>query len=154
MLIDVDKLANLLTTDDQERLAKLSKRARVKSAVMPGLKQTKKEKLAVELKEAIKATNSELRTALEGWVDACQQDLKGKGLTAYKVRVFEKAVDDFAKGDLDLALKIVEIAAMHNYIEIQWAINTFNKSYSQQFYQRNIPTNTSVRNVRVSDEVF
>ena len=154
MLINVEVLASLLSSDDKEKLDKLSKRARVKTAALPGTKLTRQQKLAVELKQGLKCTNPDLKEALEGWIDACQQDTNGKGLTAYKVKVFEQGVDNFAKGDLDIALKVVEIAAVHNYVEVQWAINTFNKNYLDVYKNRKVETNASARRVRVSDEVY
>lgn len=154
IFIDIDKLAATLISDDEKYLTKISKKAEVKTAALPGVKQTLKQKKIIEMKSYITITHTELRKALEDWVEGVYENPKGF-LSKKAVELFQRDVDTFANGDLDIALKVVEIATIGGYREAAWAIEKFNKDYSNTLGRRLIsPSDTRVRNVQVSDEVF
>jgi len=152
IFVDIDRLASLLSEDDPQELDKLSKKTQVKTTALPGMKQTLKEKKAVEMKKYITVTHPELRQAFEGWIEGVLATPKGS-LTKSSVGYFQRDVDTFANGDLDIALKIIEIATIHGYQSAAWAINAFNKDYANQFAKRFVNTSTQ-RRVQLSDEVF
>lgn len=151
--INVDKLAQIISSDDDNYLNKVSKNTVVKTVTGPGMKQTLKQRTAIEMKGYITTTHKELKDALEGWVDGVLANPNGF-LSKRAVGVFEKTVDEFANGDLDVALKIIEIATVGGYRDATWAINSFNKDHAMTFRRRAVDTGTN-RVVPLSgDEVF
>lgn len=126
IFINVDKLAEMISSDNEKYLNSLSKRTQVHTTSLPGMKETLKQKKAKELKTFITTDDDKLRVAFEGWIDSVQNNPKSTGLTSVKVRLFQKDVREFANGDLNLALKIIEMSTKGSYTDAQWAINNFN----------------------------
>lgn len=150
--IDVVKLTNLVATDD-ERVLKKATKVVIGNTKSAG-KMSNRQKQFNELKTKIICQNDELRQAYEDWIDGVYANPKGF-LSFKSVNVFQKTVDDFAQGDLDLALKIIEIAAINGYRDATWAINLFHKDYEKDFMKaRSQSIKKTVRNVSLSSEVF
>lgn len=157
LYLNIDKLASILSSDDEKYLQKISKSTKVVTTALPGLKQTMKQKQAVEMKTYITTTNDELRVAFGDWVDSVIANPKSSGLTKTKVNLFQRDVHTFANGDLDVALRIIEIAIKGGYVDAQWAINSFNRDHANTFRKRYVDVNNSGANRMVaisSDEVF
>jgi hypothetical protein len=151
---DVNKLAEILSTDDEQTLAKVAKKAKVTTTSVPGVRQSARKKQFDDLKQYITVGNEELKQAFEDWIDGVYNNPKGF-LSKKAVSLFQRDVDTFANGDLDVALKVLEIATVGGYREASWAIEKFNKDYANQFRRRYVvPTTSPIRNVVVSDEVF
>ena len=55
-----------------------------------------------------------------------------KYLSVQQVAIFKDKIDDYCNGNLELALQIVKIATIHQYIDCQWAINTYEKDKKVQ----------------------
>lgn len=108
------------------------------------------------MKSYITTTNDELKKAFGDWVDSVAANTKSSGLTKTKVSLFQRDVHTFANGNLDVALKIIEIAIKGGYVDAQWAINSFNKDYAHKFHSRSVNTNNSGvgRSISLSEEVF
>ena len=151
--IDVDKLAQIISSDDDSYLNKVSKSTVVKTVTGPGMKQTLKQRQAIEMKTYLTTTHKELKEALEGWIDGVLANPNGF-LSKKAVSVFERTVDEFANGDLDVALKIIEIATVGGYRDATWAINNFNKDYAKTFRRRAVDTGSQRVVPLSSDEVF
>ena len=69
--------------------------------------------------------------------------------------MFKETVDNFAQGNLDLALKIIDIATVNGYRDATWAINVFNRDFAAEFnrkYRMNPPV--AQKKQKLSDEVF
>ena len=71
----------------------------------------------------------------------------------------QPTLDNFSNRNLDIALKVLEIASIHGYEDINWAINCYNKDYKVNY--NTTPSNKSKANTfvpaprgRMSDEVF
>lgn len=146
MSLNINTLAVLMMGTDEQLIDKARKTKR-KSG-----KPTKAEAIKQNLKNSVRATNAELREAYYGWIDAVfdrQGWMSKKGLT-----VAEDSIDSFTNRNLDVALKILEIASIHGYRDIQWAINKYNEefrvSYSTQPAVRKVVT----ANSQLSSEVF
>ena len=131
--LSVDTLANLVAADDANLLKKVTKLTEVKSVVQSSTKMSVRQKTILELKDFIKCSNEELLTAYRDWVDGVYANPKGY-LSKRAIIVFQRDVDEFARGDLDLALKIIEIATINGWRCAEWAINTFKKDYAKDFY--------------------
>ena len=153
--LSVDTLANLVAADDANLLRKVTKLTEVKSVVQSSTKMSMRQKTILELKDFIKCSNEELLNAYRDWVDGVYANPKGY-LSKRAIIVFQRDVDEFARGDLDLALKIIEIATINGWRCAEWAINTFKKDYAKDFYANYTQVAPSVpqRSVSLSDEVF
>lgn len=153
--LSVDTLANLVAADDANLLKKVTKLTEVKSVVQSSTKMSMRQKTILELKDFIKCSNEELLNAYRDWVDGVYANPKGY-LSKRAIIVFQRDVDEFARGDLDLALKIIEIATINGWRCAEWAINTFKKDYAKDFYANYTQVAPSVpqRSVSLSDEVF
>lgn len=153
--LSVDTLANLVAADDANLLKKVTKLTEVKSVVQSSTKMSMRQKTILELKDFIKCSNDELLSAYRDWVDGVYANPKGY-LSKRAIIVFQRDVDEFARGDLDLALKIIEIATINGWRCAEWAINTFKKDYAKDFYATYTQTAPSApqRSVSLSDEVF
>lgn len=153
--LSVDTLANLVAADDACLLKKVTKLTEVKSVVQSSTKMSMRQKTILELKDFIKCSNEELLNAYRDWVDGVYANPKGY-LSKRAIIVFQRDVDEFARGDLDLALKIIEIATINGWRCAEWAINSFKKDYAKDFYATYTQTVPSPlqRSVSLSDEVF
>ena len=153
--LSVDTLANLVAADDANLLKKVTKLTEVKSVVQSSTKMSMRQKTILELKDFIKCSNEELLNAYRDWVDGVYANPKGY-LSKRAIIVFQRDVDEFARGDLDLALKIIEIATINGWRCAEWAINTFKKDYAKDFYANytQVAPSVSQRSVSLSDEVF
>lgn len=153
--LNIDTLTNIAIDDDAKLLGKVAKLTTVKSVTTPGAKLSMRQRNIMALKDSIICSNGELLQAYKDWVDGVYANPKGF-LSAKAIAVFQKGVDDFAKGDLDLALKIVEIATINGYRNVDWAINVFQKDYAKDFYRTYTPVepNNKPVKVQVSSEVF
>lgn len=150
--IDITQLANIISSEDTSFLGKVTKLTEVKTTSVPGVKQTVKQKQIAEMKGYITITHPELKDALEGWVEGVYARPNGF-LSKKAVTIFQREVDNFAKGDLDKALKVVEIATVGGFRDASWAINDFNDKYAASFATRPIVNNAN-RRPNVLDEVF
>lgn len=154
ILLDITVLTSIMMSPDEslvKEITAFSKKRRTKEQV---IKET--------LKESIVTTNSELRTAYEGWIDAVYE--KDGFMTKQAVISAQRVVDDFSKRDLDIALKLLEIASINGYRDITWAINNYKKDFmsknvSHPSCSLTLTTSTKVESAppvrkRLSDEVF
>lgn len=152
--LNIDTLANLVAVEDAALLKKIAKLSEVKSTTTAGVKMSQRQRTIQSLKGYFVCSNEELLDAYRSWVDGVYASPKGF-LSQKAVTLFQREVDDFAKGDLDLALKVVEIATVRGWKCAEWAINEFNKNYARDFYaQYTTPVAVEDRKVELSEEVF
>ena len=117
------------------------------------------------MKLNIVTNNSELRSAYISWIDAVYE--KDGFMTKQAVVSAQAKVDEFSNRNLDIALKVLEIASISGYRDITWAINAYNRDYrvGYTFSSKSTPQNpvfltpekpSVVPNVRkrLSEEVF
>ena len=131
--IDFKNLIKLLTSEDLEEIENVKKITLPSEEVTIG-KLTQRQKEAIGLKRLISYPNAELEQAYKNWVDGVYANPKGF-LSKRAINVFIQSVDNYAQGDLDLALKIIDIATINGLRDCQWAINTFEKDYKKEFYK-------------------
>ena len=72
--------------------------------------------------------------------------------------IFQDTLNSYTKGDLDVALRIVQIATVQGYRECQWAINMFEDSEKRKRKQENSQVRVTEQQVAtkkdLSDIVF
>ena len=152
--LDIDKLAEIISSDDSAYLDKVKKKTEIKTAALPGMKQTLRQKQAEEFKNSITITHPELKEAYDGWVDGVLANPKGF-LSKRAIKIFIDTVDSFADGYLDVALTIINIAAVNGYRDATWAINKYNEENKKNNTVRNNYVDTSKqRIVKLGNEVF
>ena len=89
-------------------------------------KSTKAEMIRQNLKNNILTTNEELRNAYCEWIDSVSHK---RGYMAKKAVIEgQKIVDQFSNHDLDVALKIIGIATVNSYVDMNWAINNYKQN--------------------------
>ena len=159
ILLNITVLTSILMSPDEELIKDIS------SLSKPKQKRSKADAIKDTLKQNIVTTNLELRNAYFSWIDAVYE--KDGFMTKQAVVAAQARIDEFSNRNLDIALKVIEIASINGYRDITWAINTYNKDYKVGYTfapstsnsaQSGMTsamrsTSTPVRK-RLSDEVF
>lgn len=148
--LNTDNLTGLLLEEDDKIVTEISKEVSKKSKTK---RATKQEIIQANLKEAITVQNEELRKSYEMWIDSVLA--KQGWMSKASIIEGQKLVDDYTNRDLDLALKIINIAATNGYRDMGWAINYFEKEYKAGYY-KNLNTShiDSESHLVLADEVF
>ena len=89
---------------------------------------TKRQAIADNLKCYVESENEELKQAYKDWIDAVYANPRGF-LSRRSIQIFQQTIESFANHDLDLALKLIEIATVNGLRDATWAI----ESYKRQF---------------------
>lgn len=125
--IDVNHLTSILTSKDEELLKSISNECKYQSKEHK--RESKNKALIENLKAGLSCDNSELLGALRNWVDSvCERNFMNKAT----VKAFQDVLYQYTKGDLDIALEIVDIATKKGYKECQWAINVYERIHPQR----------------------
>lgn len=143
---DVEVYASLLASEDIKLLDKVSSKVKVSNP--KGTKQVQRERIIVNLKEAIECKTPEVLFALRGWIDSIMSDPK-RVMSKQQVVIFKNTLDDYCDGDLAKALRLIEIATTHMYVDCQWAINIYERD-NKPVYR---PANVSYQNTNPSTRV-
>jgi hypothetical protein len=122
--VDLKLYLSLLNDEDLKLIDEVRKSMKVTRP--KGLKQSQRQIQINNLKNCIQCSNYELLTALRDWVDGVYANPKGF-LSKASIKVFQDTLNNYTKGDLDLALRIVQIATVQGYRDCNWAINLYEK---------------------------
>lgn len=147
--LNITTLTTLMMDPDEQLIDKIAK-LKKKSTTKKG--RTKADAIKDNLKSNLKVQNMELREAYCDWIDAVYD--KQGWMSVKCVTIAEKTVDDFSNHDLDVALKLLEIAAIHSYRDIQWAINVYNQEFKVSYRTSPAPKKVTTSNAELSTEVF
>ena len=88
-------------------------------------------KKIISKKANIVTSNAELREAYCDWIDAVMA--KQGWMSKKSVVVAQSVIDDFADHNLDVALKIIEIASINGYRDMEWALNSYKQNYNIKY---------------------
>lgn len=154
--VDTDALTGLLLDDNSALVDKIIQPVKKK-------RLSKQEAISNALKNNIMTENTELKKAYEEWIDVVCA--KQGWMSAASVREGQNEIDKYTNRDLDLALKIINIASMNGYRDMTWAINAFEKDYKKNYYKNisnpssfitNSPPNPNLKPSinSLADEVF
>jgi hypothetical protein len=146
--LNISNLTAIMISPDEKLIDKAKKKRRRSSST----KATKDEKIKENLKSNLRVQNAELREAYEGWIDTIYD--KQGWMSAKCVTVAEKTVDEFSNRNLDVALKLLEIASVHGYRDIQWAINKYNQEFRVSYSTSPEVRRVVTKNSQLSSEVF
>lgn len=115
-------------------------------------KRTKDEAIKDNLKNYVTTDNPELREAYFDWIDAVYA--KQGWMSARSVKEAQKDVDNASGRNLDVALKMINIAAIRGYREMEWAINAYKRDYEPTFRLNTTVQQPVEERVELSEEVF
>lgn len=115
------------------------------------LVRTKREAAFDALKEEICTENEELKQAYEDWIDAVCANPKGF-LSRKAVKIFQENVERFANHNLDIALKVIDLATVGGYRDATWAIDLYKKQFGVSY--RLPETSSLTTEAQLSEVVF
>ena len=125
--IDIGILTGLVMAEDETLIKDISKIAKKKGSKA----LTKSEEDLIKLKNVVKVENDELRKAYYEWIETIY--LKFGWCSQRAIGLAQYAIDQFADHNLDIALKVIEIASVNGYKDMQWAINKYQSNYNVQY---------------------
>lgn len=128
VMLDLTVLTALVSAEP----GKVSDLEKLVAAAKPKQKRSKQEVIVQGLKNHVQVNNDELRTAYYEWIDAVYA--KQGWMSAKSVTVAQRDVDNYSQRNLDVALKLLEIATSGGYRDIQWAINSYEKDYKLTYH--------------------
>jgi len=139
--IDYSKLTTMLMDKNESILKGFVKEVKAQK------KQSKAEVIRQQLKKNVNTQNDELYNAYCEWIDSVSN--KRGYMDKKAVIEGQQVIDNFCDRDLDKALKIISIATVNSYVDMNWAVNTYKKDYKVSV---NMPTLQNIQ--QLSDEVF
>lgn len=146
--IDISILTSLVMSDDEDLLKSVEKLTRLK-----GAKKTSAKEAAIEkLKDYVIATDPELREAYFSWINTIYA--KQGWMSAKAVTAAQSIVDSFADHDLDLALKIIDIADTNGYRDMEWAVNKYKENYKVHYQLKPVQLNIDNNPNALGDDIF
>ena len=95
------------------------------------------------LKQGLNISNSELLEAYKGWIDGVYSNPKGF-LSKRSIEIFQNQLNDYTKGDLDVALAILDIATVNGYRDVTWAITKYEERKPKRGRKPNPPQESLV----------
>ena len=147
LFLDVSMLTSIMMSENETLVSDIQK---VTTATTKTKKKTKAEAIKDEMKSFVIATNQELREAYFDWIDSVFA--KQGWMSKKSVVSAQQVIDEFSHRNLDVALKVIEIASISGYRDMTWAVNTYKSNYNVQY---RVPQNrTAENNVGISNEVF
>lgn len=152
--LDLETLAKIVTSNDTQLIGDAAKLARIKTKAQSA-KVSQRRQTIEELKDYAYHPNVELNEAYRDWVEGVYSNPTGF-LSKKSVDVFKKEIDAYAQGDLDLALKIIEIATINGWRCAEWAIAEFKRNYESDFRRMYEPSPQVIAkpDITVGEEVF
>mgnify|MGYP003304906412 CR=1 FL=1 len=151
IVLNINVLTTLLMSNDEELISNVKNLEKLKKK---SSRTTKADIIKNSLRENIVTTNPELRAAYSEWIDAIYAK---QGYMSKKCVIEAQAVvDNFSQRNLDVALRVVDLASIHSYRDMNWAINKYNQEHTVN-YVLHPPKQATPRTptkTQLSDEVF
>lgn len=120
--LDIEALTSILMSPDEKLLKDVTKLVDKKAN-----KRTKADVIKDQLKKNIVTTNKEMIDAYSSWIDSVFA--KNGWMSKKAVVDAQTLIDTYTNKNLDLALKIIGIADINAYRDMQWAINNYEANY-------------------------
>ena len=148
--IDPTQYLTLISSEDVSLYNDVKKQ--MKALKPKGVKGSQRQIIINNLKNGIECSNYELLTALREWVDGVYANPKGF-LSKTAIKLFQDTLNNYTQGDLDMALRIVQIATIQGYKNCDWAIKIYEESQRKgttkgvRVTQQEVATETDLSNV-------
>ena len=124
--INISALYTIIGEDDSTVIKDIKKIVSKKAN-----SRSKADAIKDTLKANIVTSNEELRTAYCDWIDAVYA--KQGWMSKKSVVSAQTLIDDFADHNLDVALKIIEIASINGYRDMEWALNNYKQNFNVKY---------------------
>lgn len=124
--VNITLLTSMIMSPDEKLIKNLTKIAQKKIT-----KRDKDTAVKDSLKTYIITTNEELIQAYSDWIDAIYA--KEGWMSKKAVQCGEKVVDEFANRNLDVALRLIDIASVNGYRDMTWAVNAYKRDYTVSY---------------------
>lgn len=151
--LDLQLMSSIIANDNFKLLEDISNKVRIKSKKES--KESQRAKIIQNLKDGIVEPNYDILTALRNWVDVMFTGKKGY-LSKSIIEIFQKTLKEYAKDDVNLALRLIEIATIQGYRDCSWAISIYekDKKLKSQLNDRQVRVTTQQKATKISDKVF
>ena len=123
LYFDVMLFVSIVSNEDVKLITDIKDAVAIKKKTK---KETQRQSIINTLKDSIACSNYELQTALREWIDSIYSNPNGY-LSKTAVKEFQDTLNNYTKGDLDLALRIVKIASIQGYKMCDWAIDVYER---------------------------
>ena len=121
IMLDIGVLTSIVSDPDKDLMKHVS------SIVKKTPAQTKLENISITMKEQIITLEPEQRKAWFDWIDAVLQ--KDGWMTKQAVISGQATLGAFAQGNPEIVKKVLEIASINGYRDLNWAISSYKKDY-------------------------
>jgi len=101
------------------------------------------------LKNSITYTIIEMKSAMENYIESIVNS--GKSLTTQSLLLFQQDLDNYSNGDISIALEIIKLATIYNYVICYWAISVYERQHN---VKSDVRTTTQTRVDKLSDKIF
>jgi hypothetical protein len=95
------------------------------------------------IKSQLQSDDEEVLSALKDWIDSARTHSKGNNIELLTVKIFQKNLNQYAKDNKELKLKLIEIATIHKHISFQWTVNEYKKNHSEEKINKTKPSSSS-----------
>lgn len=156
IFFDVETFSSVLASEDVRLINTVSEK--VKSTKPKGTSDASRKRIVQNLKDSIRCNNYEVLLALRDWIDSVMAN-PTKFLSIQQVEIFKDKLEEYCEGNVKTALKVIEQATIHQYVDCQWAINNYERENNANVGKK---TATILRNSeqkttttkQVGEEVF
>ncbi len=152
--LNLSVLISLLSGENEEVIKNLKETVKKSKTRKEG---TKEQQACESMKALIETDNPELYEAYCDWIDSVYAKLHWMSKKA--VLFGQQLVDETSNRDLDVALKIIELATVNGYKDMTWAVKLYKDNYEPSYRVVNnskISYTISDKTTKpeLSDEVF
>jgi len=124
--VDLEKAVAIMIDEDPKKLEKLAKEMKITRQAAAKNKQLY---IIAGLKKAIVEPNAQMLDALRNWVEAVYANKRY--LTKRAIEIFQETIRKYSE-NLNVQLKIVEIATINGWTDAAWAISNFERDYANR----------------------
>ena len=133
-----------------QRVINLKETPKIENKKTPTKRLTKADAIKTQLKTNILTENIELRQAYEDWIDAVYA--RNGWMSKKAVITGQQLVTTFSEHNLDVALKVIEIASVNGLRDMNWAIENYKKYYGTPVKSNR--SKVTPKNIELSGDVF
>lgn len=150
--VNIKLLTDIISSPDEDLMKD------IKTKKKKSTKVSQKQAIADSLKTNIVTDNKELISAYGDWIDSVMA--KDGTMNKKAVLYGQNIIDEFSNRNLEVALKVIEIATINGYRDMIWAVNSYKRNYQEHYRQATQPTRIVApieqprATKRLSDEVF
>lgn len=149
---DINLLSEIISQEDLSLQEDLRKKTKIKNG--RETKETKRAARCIGVKNYISSLckDSTIAEYMCKWIESVYD--MGKGLSKNSAELFYNNLNNYCKGDLDRAIRILEIATTLGYRECNWAINKYEDEIAQKSHKMVTLSNDKVSKGRLGAQSY